>query len=253
MKKPFIWDEYSDQSYPLKVKAFGLGFSKKVKQMSFHTNGFEIRRNFISKSNIEAIKNEVKNSHEIDIKHGIRSADKKINSIKTLANSKELINLADSILGSTPSIVRVIFFDKTPDKNWLVAWHQDKTVVLNKKLDIEGWENWTIKDSAHHAQPPLDVLNKMVTFRLHLDDADRNNGCLKIIPQSHKLGLLSHSELTDVVNNQEPYLCEVKAGDLVIMKPHIIHSSSKSLKPVHRRVVHIEYSNYPLPSTLEWL
>jgi len=87
---------------------------------------------------------------------------------------------------------------------------------------------------------------------LHLDDADRDNGCLKVVPQSHHLGILSQSELTDVVNSKEPYLCEVEVGDLVIMKPHTLHSSSKSAKAKHRRVVHIEYSNYALPSNLNW-
>jgi len=99
----------------------------------------------------------------------------------------------------------------------------------------------------------LEVLNQMVTFRLHLDDADMNNGCLKVIPKSHHLGILSQSELTNVANTQKPFFCEVEAGDLVIMKPHIIHSSNKSINPKHRRVAHIEYSNYVLPSNLRWV
>ena len=220
--------------------------------MDIHTDGIEIKRNFVSNSVIKSIKNEVSKSKEADLKSGIREADKKFKSIKTLSNSDQFINLASSILGSKPEIVRVIFYDKTPDKNWLVTWHQDKTIALNSKEETEGWGVWSLKDNINHVQPPLDVLNKMVTFRLHLDDADRDNGCLKIIPQSHHLGILSQSELTDVVKNKEPYLCEVEAGDLVIMKPHTLHSSSKSIKAKHRRVVHIEYSNYDLPSNLNW-
>jgi ectoine hydroxylase-related dioxygenase (phytanoyl-CoA dioxygenase family) len=92
----------------------------------------------------------------------------------------------------------------------------------------------------------------MVTFRLHLDDADENNGCLKVIPGSHNMGILSQTELTNVVNSQEPFLCKVKEGDLVLMRPHILHSSSKSSNPGHRRVVHVEYSNFKLPGNLKW-
>jgi len=220
--------------------------------VNIHENGIEIQRNFVSNSVIKTIKNEVENSNIIESKHGIRSANKKFKSIKDLASSEKFINLAGSILGSKPNIVRAIYFDKTPEKNWLVPWHQDKTIALNKKVDIEGWGVWSIKDNTHHVQPPLEILNKMITFRLHLDNADRNNGCLKVIPQSHNLGILSHSELTNVVNNQKTYLCEVEAGDLVVMKPHIIHSSNKAVEPKHRRVVHIEYSNYILPSELKW-
>lgn len=41
--------------------------------------------------------------------------------IEKLANSEKVINLAISILGSKPEIVRVVYFDKTPNKNWLVS------------------------------------------------------------------------------------------------------------------------------------
>ena len=223
-------------------------------EIKFHIDehGIEIKRNYISSSTIDAIKYEVNATNEEYPKHGIRGADKKFSSINQLAQSNEFIELASSILGSKPHIVRVIFFDKTPDKNWLVTWHQDKTIALNKKEDITGWGPWSIKDNTHHVQPSLEVLNKMVTFRLHLDDANENNGCLKVILKSHELGILTQEQLTEVINTHEPYLCKAKEGDLVIMKPHILHSSSKSLNPGHRRVVHVEYSNYQLPAELKW-
>ena len=220
--------------------------------MQVTKDGVEIKKSFVSSSVVESIKSEVSASNEDIAQSGIRSAEKKFKSIKELVESTSFISLAKSILGSTPKKVRVIYFDKTPDKNWSVTWHQDKTVAVNKKLKIKDWKVWSIKDGIHHVQPPVEVLNKMVTFRLHLDDADKNNGCLKVIKQSHHLGLLSHTELTEVVKNHEPFLCEVNAGDLVIMKPHIIHSSNKSVEPKHRRVVHVEYSNYALPSNLKW-
>ena len=220
--------------------------------MNIHKDGFEIKSKFVSGSLIDSIQKEIKASKEADLKSGIRDVNKKFKSIKSLSNSKEFIDLASSILGSKPDIVRVIYFDKTPERNWLVTWHQDKTIAVDAKKEIEGYEVWSIKDGVHHVQPPLDVLNKMVTFRLHLDDADKDNGCLKVIPQSHHLGVLSQQELSDVVNSKEPCLCEAKAGDLLIMKPHIIHSSSKSKQAKHRRVIHIEYSNYELPSGLNW-
>jgi len=220
--------------------------------LQFHEHGVEIKRNYISSSIIEAIKNEVSSSNEEHPGHGIRSADKKFQTINKLVHSTELVELASSLLGSKPNIVRVIFFDKTPDKNWLVTWHQDKTIALNNKTEVKGWGPWSIKDNTHHVQPSLDVLNQMVTFRLHLDEANENNGCLKVIPKSHELGLLSRIELAEAVNNQKPYLCIAGEGDLLLMKPHILHSSSKSINPCHRRVVHVEYSNYQLPESLSW-
>ena len=220
--------------------------------MRINNHGIEIKRNFISDSTIDAIKCEVNTSKEVYPKHGIRGADKKFQTIYKLTNSYELINLASSILGSKPQIVRVVYFDKTPDKNWLVTWHQDKTITVDRKVNLSEWGPWSVKDHTHHVQPPLEVLNKMVTFRVHLDDADENNGCLKVIPKSHELGILSQPQLTEVVNTQEAFSCIAQEGDLVLMKPLLLHSSSKSINPCHRRVVHIEYSNYHLPDKLSW-
>lgn len=120
------------------------------------------------------------------------------------------------------------------------------------KKNISGWGPWSLKDNAHHVQPPLEVLNYMFTFRLHLDDADKNNGCLKVIPKSHEMGILNQAEIHEAVNNNEYYSCEMSEGDLLLMRPHLLHSPSKSLKPGHRRVIHLEYSNYPLPESLQW-
>ena len=220
--------------------------------MHIHEHGIEIKRNYINRSVIAGILKELISSSQDYPKHGIRNADKKFKSISALSKSKNLVNLAKQILGSSPQIVRVILFDKTPDKNWLVTWHQDRTIAVNNKADIAGWGPWSIKDNIHHVQPPVEVLNQMITFRLHLDDANENNGCLRVIPKSHELGILTQSQLTEVTNTKEPYLCVAHAGDLVLMKPHILHSSSKSVNPDHRRVVHIEYSNYQLPDNLSW-
>ncbi len=221
--------------------------------MNINEHGVEIIPSKLSHTIISEIITEVNHFTEIHPGHGIRNANKKLTTIDKLSKSKNLIDLAHSILGSEPKIVRVIFFDKTPIKNWAVTWHQDKTIAVNKKLNIIGWEPWTVKDNINHVQPPLDVLNQMLTFRLHLDDSDKNNGCLKVIPKSHHLGILSQGQVNEITTKQEPYFCEVKTGDLVMMKPHILHSSSKSVNPCHRRIIHIEYSSYKLPEDLTWV
>ena len=145
--------------------------------------------------------------------------------------SPKLQGRASEYLSGNPNIVRVILFDKTPENNWLVAWHQDKTIALSGKADIEGWGPWSMKDGTHHVQPPLEVLNNMVTFRIHLDDATPDNGCLRVIRGSHKLGILSVAEISDHVAASEPVECEVKAGTAFVMRPHLLHASSKAINP----------------------
>ncbi len=221
-------------------------------KFDIHTHGIEIKESLITYNLIHAVIAEVEESEEALPKHGIRNAEKKFTSIKGLLSDSRLLNEARHILGKEPQVVRVIFFDKTPDKNWFVTWHQDKTVTLSIRKEIEGWGPWTLKDKTHHVQPSLDVLNQMLTFRVHLDPSGTENGCLKVIPCSHEKGFLKQNEIDEIVNNTEPVFCEVNSGDAVIMRPHILHSSSKSILPEHRRVVHVEFSGYELPNGINW-
>jgi len=109
-----------------------------------------------------------------------------------------------------------------------------------------------VKDNVHHVQPPVSVLNTMLTFRLHLDATNENNGCLKVVPGSHHYGILNQSEITQIVKESVVVSCVAKAGDAIIMRPHILHSSSKSMETRHRRVVHLQFSNFTLPANICW-
>jgi len=221
--------------------------------LSFEKDGVEIRRSLISRDIIEYIKADIDLESEKLKKYGIRNLEKKFKSISDLSKDENILTIARNLLNNPVHLVRAIFFDKTPDKNWFVTWHQDKTVTLNKKIQSEGWGPWTIKDEIHHVQPPIAVLNSMITFRLHLDPADDKNGCLNVIPETHKLGILKQNEIDELVKTYPTVPCIVESSDAVIMRPHLLHSSSKAEKPDHRRVVHLEYSSYKLPDGVSWV
>jgi len=222
------------------------------RRLNIEENGFEIHSSFISNDSINEVIAEIEALEPDYPKYGIRNAEKKLASIKKLVESSLLREKANSYLSGSPEVVRVIVFDKTPDKNWLVTWHQDKTISVNDKIDFSGWGPWTLKDGINHVQPSLEVLENMVTFRIHLDDANESNGCLKVIPNSHKLGVLNQATLARVVLKEKVYMCNVKSGDLLVMRPHLLHSSSKGIAPRHRRIIHVEYSDYKLPLGLTW-
>ena len=220
--------------------------------MNILENGFEVHENFLDHTSIGEIINEIESLDSDYPKHGIRNAEKKLLSVKNLVESDLLLRKTKSYLTGDPQIVRVIVFDKTPDKNWLVSWHQDKTISVSNKAEISGWGPWTLKDGINHVQPELRVLEDMITFRIHIDHANESNGCLKVIPNSHNLGILTKKDLDRVVKESETHICNAKSGDLFIMRPHLLHSSSKGNSPSHRRIVHIEYSSYKLPMGLTW-
>jgi hypothetical protein len=220
--------------------------------LSIHEQGIEILEGFLPTSIIDSIIKEVSDALVDYHSHGIRNAEKKFETIKRLVESEQMIDKAEEILGSLPKIVRVIFFDKTPERNWLVTWHQDKTISVNGKKEIVGWGPWTKKDGVHCVQPDLNVLNSMVTFRVHLDDADERNGNIRVIPGSHLLGILSSSDILKIKDIEDSISLNVKSGDVIMMRPHLLHSSSKAVEPSHRRIVHVEYSNYELPKGMKW-
>jgi ectoine hydroxylase-related dioxygenase (phytanoyl-CoA dioxygenase family) len=140
--------------------------------------------------------------------------------------------------------VRAIFFDKTPTRNWAVPWHQDKTVTLNRKVTMDGWGPWSEKDGVCHVQPPCSVLDRMLAIRLHVDPCDEESGCLRVIPGSHRSGILKPRDVARMVATNDAVPCVAAAGDAVIMRPHVLHSSRRSVRQIHRRVIHLEYSDY---------
>jgi len=213
---------------------------------------FKIESQFISPEIVQTLIDEITKLNEFKSPHGIRNAEKKFDCIAKLANSEKIIAQARAILDEEPQLVRAIFFDKNPEKNWLVSWHQDKTVSVNKKHHIDGWGPWSLKDNTHHVQPSESVLNNMVTFRIHLDDSNADNGCLKVIPNSHTSGVLTQLEINNLVKSAIFVECEANAGDMLIMRPLILHASSKAKLPKHRRVIHLEFSGYELPDGLSW-
>ena len=148
--------------------------------------------------------------------------------------------------------VRGIFFDKTPAANWPVAWHQDLTLALAARHDTEGWTNWTVKRGVVHAQAPPEVLARMATVRLHLDDCPEDNGPLRVLPRSHANGILGRDEIAARTKSDERTIT-AKAGDALFMRPLLLHASSPAKRPAHRRVLHLEFAPPDLlPDGLDW-
>lgn len=162
-------------------------------------------------------------------------------------NLKEIMN---QTLGKDFFIVKSIYFDKPPTSNWFVSYHQDLTISVDKKLELDDFTSWTIKQNQFAVQPPIDILKNITTIRIHLDDTDENNGALKVIPESH-LKRVCNSEMKDN-NISNEVICNVNKGGIMFMKPLILHSSSRTTNNKRRRVIHIEFSNKELPTGLEW-
>lgn len=168
------------------------------------------------------------------------------------ACAESVLALIRPHLPAEPRPVRAIYFDKSAEANWLVPWHQDLTIAVRERVEAPGFGPWSSKDGIPHVQPPAELLEQMITVRLHLDHADETNGALRVLPGSHRLGRLSAERIQELRNQQTEHLCTVRAGDALLMRPLLLHASSRSTSPKHRRVLHLEYAAFDLPAGLAW-
>jgi ectoine hydroxylase-related dioxygenase (phytanoyl-CoA dioxygenase family) len=104
----------------------------------------------------------------------------------------------------------------------------------------------------HHVQPPVEILEKMVSVRFALDDNDHDNAPLRVLPGTHRLGRLSAAEIARLRSEEKEVACCVPAGGAVVMRPLLLHASSSMVSGGSRRVIHIEYAGCDLPGGLEW-
>jgi ectoine hydroxylase-related dioxygenase (phytanoyl-CoA dioxygenase family) len=233
------------------MQAVSVGGSLPHRQ-SFNDDGFELVPDVLDREQIASIAAEVSIDHEMLRRTGIRNLEKKFKTIARAARDAQVMSIAASRLQGPVRLVRALFFDKTPQRNWSVAWHQDRTVSVDRRFRLKDWGPWTMKDGVHHVLAPRHVLDRMVTLRIHLDHADEDNGCLAVIPRSHRLGILDSNAISKAVAAGNPTSCVVAPGGALVMHPLLLHSSAKANRPGHRRVVHIEYSSYELPCGAAW-
>lgn len=153
-----------------------------------------------------------------------------------------MLDLARAVLGPEAFPFRATFFDKSPASNWLVVWHQDTALPLRERIDTSGWGPWSVKDGIAYAHAPTSALSQVVALRVSLDDSTLENGPLRVLPGTHRRGVMSDDDVHEVSAQAESVDCIVPKGGVLIMRPLLIHASSKSRSETPRRVLHVEYA-----------
>lgn len=224
---------------------------------SFKENGFAIIDNVYSDAEIDTLITciqQAESSRDTFRRSGnlfaIRQFLKEIPETIPVIFNQKLKRIITDHVGADYFPVKSIYFDKPADSNWFVAYHQDLTISVNKKTELEGYSLWTVKQGQFAVQPPVGILENIVTIRIHLDDTDENNGALNVLKESQLKGIC-RPETIDMDQETE-HICCVKKGGLMLMKPLLMHSSHRSTNGKRRRVIHIEFSNIVLPADLVW-
>lgn len=171
---------------------------------------------------------------------------------RKLAVSLKESSLIRSILSSDYVAAQCTYFEKSKDQNWLVSVHQDLSIPVRDKLEHPELTGWSEKEGAIFVQPPIEFLEKLVAVRLHLDDCQMEDGPLKVVPGSHKLGRLNNESALSERNKRGETICAVEKGAALLMRPLLLHASSKATGNSKRRVLHFVFGPSILPLGLRW-
>lgn len=208
---------------------------------SVERDGFAVIPNVFQCPEINNLIHEMKSAQAHRSRAGMRHL-MALPGISALANGVRLIAMASEILGAPAIPFRATLFDKSPDSNWLVAWHQDTALPLRVQREVVGWGAWSVKEGIHYAHAPTAALERVIALRVHLDDSTEENGPLRVILGSHLKGVLTDDQVHQLAEKSFAVNCLVRSGGVIAMRPLLIHASSKARSMNPRRVIHIEYA-----------
>lgn len=156
--------------------------------------------------------------------------------VTELARAPALAEALCAVLGRGAGVVRVLYFDKPPGHSWALPWHKDYSLAVREHRPSDTFTKPTVKAGVPHVVAPREVLDRMLTVRVHLDDVTPENGPLRVIPGSHR----AYHQKDDPPREAVALHC--RAGDVLLMRPLVTHASghSKTDAGLHRRIVHLE-------------
>jgi len=159
-------------------------------------------------------------------------------SLRALIENKFIYNFCKKLFGSDFVFNHLMINNKAP---WIgpdVEWHQEvfniDTYAPGSNINDSSWEDF-------------------LQVYIALDPHTLENGCLKVIPNSHKLGLLPHEDIINTFLNHKrriPYDVMnqiyktngiknliMERGDVLFFNHRFIHGSSSNNSPYQRRAI----------------
>src|SRR5881398_95799 len=161
--------------------------------------GFGIIPNVLAQQDVEDLLEELSLANLPRSRAGVRHA-MQLATVRAMARGSQLLGVAQQILGNGAFPFRATLFDKSPVSNWLVVWHQDTALPLRERREVPGWGPWSVKEGVVCARAPASALEQVLAIRVHLDESNAENGPLRILPGTHKSGVLSDDSIADLAN-----------------------------------------------------
>ena len=171
--------------------------------------------------------------------YSISSAHLRYGRVYDLLTHPRIVDLARDLLGENVIAWGSHFFCKMPGDGKRVTWHQDASY-------------WPLTPS------------KAITVWLAIDDADRENACMRFIPGSHHYGHLTYrlsendqsNVLDQTVENAEligdPVDVELRAGEVSIHSDLLLHGSEPNQSTRRRCGLTLRYCSADVVAHLGW-
>jgi ectoine hydroxylase-related dioxygenase (phytanoyl-CoA dioxygenase family) len=155
-------------------------------------------------------------------------------------------------LPCTHVAVQCTSFEKSVDRNWLVPVHQDLAIPVAARVDHPALGGWSNKGGTWFVQPPAEVLESLVALRLHVDDCGVDDGPLNVVAGSHRQGRIDDARAIALRDELGTVACPAPRGGVMLMRPLLLHASSKATGASRRRVLHFLFGPRRLPFGLAW-
>ncbi|MCJ8332114.1 MAG: phytanoyl-CoA dioxygenase family protein, partial [Lentisphaeria bacterium] len=206
------------------------------------TDGFCWLRSAFDRSEINVLQKQMDALKTETSKAGQRLSQTEFDGIRLINGSQICHDTLSNSLGNDFVLLRVILFDKSSDSPWLVKWHRDTMIPVKEHKESDMLKSHSMKDDVPHVRATVEILTHMLSLRIHLDDADASNGALRVIRGSHCVEHLSTAHRAEDYDENEIETCTAKAGDVLCIRPLLLHASSKPVSGMRRRILHMEFT-----------
>ncbi|CAN5202796.1 hypothetical protein BH10PSE17_BH10PSE17_08280 [soil metagenome] len=216
---------------------------------TFESAGFATVRDVLSPSDCDSLTMQLASMH-----HGAPGQRMHLDNAwcRSMAVRLRSSDALASLIPAGHVAVQCISFEKSGALNWLVPAHQDLSIPVARRVEHDDLIGWSLKDECLFVQPPEPVLRSLVVVRLSLDACGDDDGPLEVVPGTHALGRVPAREIRALRRGSTAVRCTHSRGDAFVMRPLLIHASSKATGSSRRRVLHFVYGPRQLPCNLQW-
>jgi ectoine hydroxylase-related dioxygenase (phytanoyl-CoA dioxygenase family) len=159
-------------------------------------------------------------------------------------------DLGDDVFALVSRSQRVVNGARMLLREDIYHWHSK---VMLKEAKVGGAWEWHQDYGYWYGDNCL--YPRMISCMIALDAANKENGCLKVIPGSHQIGRINHggvgkqagAEIERVAEAEKRlgvHYCEAPAGSALFFHGNLLHSSEPNLSDRHRRAYICTYNAF---------